>query len=139
MPDTPDELLVIIPTRGRPLAVPEILQAWRDTGATADLLFAVDEDDPARDAYIEQGKRANDEGHFPLWTVGPRLRLCGTLNQAAALMADRYRYLAFLGDDHRPRPAAMPWDARIRWCTCASTWSGSTGAAASAASPTCPT
>ena len=21
-----------------------------------------------------------------------------------------------MGDDHRPRPAAMPWDARIREC-----------------------
>jgi hypothetical protein len=34
-----DDLLVIIPTRGRPGAIPEIMQAWDDTGATADVLF----------------------------------------------------------------------------------------------------
>ena len=41
-----DDLLVIIPTRGRPQAIPEIIQVWDDTGATADVLFAVDTDDP---------------------------------------------------------------------------------------------
>jgi hypothetical protein len=46
-----DDLLVIIPTRGRPQAVPEIVQAWDDTGATADLLFAVDTDDPEIAGY----------------------------------------------------------------------------------------
>ena len=42
-----DDLLVIIPTRGRPQAVPAIVDAWNQTGATADLLFAVDTDAPA--------------------------------------------------------------------------------------------
>ena len=46
-----DDLLVIIPTRGRPQAIPEIIQAWDDTGATADVLFAVDTDDPELAAY----------------------------------------------------------------------------------------
>src|SRR5690606_31036209 len=38
------------------------------------------------------------------------------LNQQAVKNAPKYRFLGFMGDDHRPRPAAMPWDQRIRIC-----------------------
>ncbi|MFF7329665.1 hypothetical protein [Streptomyces sp. NPDC008150] len=110
-----DDLLVIVPTRGRPQAVPEIVQAWDDTGATADLLFCVDKDDPELAAYKALAKDLAGDARvrFVFWA---RKRLCGTLNQAAVKNADQYRYLAFMGDDHRPRPAAMAWDARIREC-----------------------
>lgn len=110
-----DDLLVIIPTRGRPGAVPEIMQAWDDTGATADVLFCVDKDDPELAAYKQQAKALADDGRvrFVYWA---RKRLVGTLNQAAVKNAGDYRFLAFMGDDHRPRVADMPWDARIREC-----------------------
>lgn len=110
-----DDLLVIIPTRGRPQAIPEIMQAWDDTEATAHVLFCVDKDDPELAAYKAQAKALADDGRvrFVYWA---RKRLCGTLNQAAVKNADSYRFLAFMGDDHRPRPAAMAWDARIREC-----------------------
>ncbi|WP_309049106.1 hypothetical protein [Streptomyces sp.] len=110
-----DDLLVIIPTRGRPQAVPEIVQAWDDTGATADLLFAVDTDDLELAAYKKHAAvlKADSRVRF---TFGKRRRLVGTLNQQAVKAAGTYRFLAFMGDDHRPRPAAMPWDARIREC-----------------------
>ena len=113
-----DDLLVIIPTRGRPQAIPEIVAAWNETGTTADLLFAIDDDDPSRDAYaaaIDAARRGPHDWRL-LIQRGPRLRLCGTLNQVAVKYADQYRFLAFLGDDHRPRPAAVPWDARFREC-----------------------
>ncbi|MBQ1118335.1 glycosyltransferase family 2 protein [Streptomyces sp. C3-3] len=110
-----DDLLVIIPTRGRPQAVPALVQAWDDTGATADLLFAVDNDDPELARYKAEAAKLKGDSRFR-FVYGKRLRLCGTLNQQAVKAAKRYRYLAFLGDDHRPRPAAMPWDARIREC-----------------------
>jgi hypothetical protein len=110
-----DDLLVIIPTRGRPQAVPEIVQAWDDTGATADLLFAVDTDDPEIAGYKQLAADLKADGRVR-FTFGKRRRLCGTLNVQAVKAAKTYRYLAFLGDDHRPRPAAMPWDARIREC-----------------------
>jgi hypothetical protein len=110
-----DDLLVIIPTRGRPGAVPEIVQAWDDTGATADLLFAVDTDDPELAAYKKHAAGLKADGRVR-FTFGKRRRLVGTLNQHAVKAAKSYRFLAFLGDDHRPRPAAMPWDARIREC-----------------------
>ncbi|MFD3999848.1 glycosyltransferase family 2 protein [Streptomyces rubiginosohelvolus] len=110
-----DDLLVIIPTRGRPQAVPALVQAWEDTGATADLLFAVDTDDPELSGYKAEAAKLKGDGRFR-FVFGKRLRLCGTLNQQAVKAAKKYRFLAFMGDDHRPRPAAMPWDARIREC-----------------------
>lgn len=110
-----DDLLVIIPTRGRPDSVAAIVQAWDDTGATADVLFAVDTDDPELAGYKKQAAvfKADSRVRF---AYGKRRRLVGTLNQQAVKAAKTYRYLAFMGDDHRPRAAAMPWDARIREC-----------------------
>ena len=110
-----DDLLVIIPTRGRPQAIPEIIQVWDDTGATADVLFAVDTDDPELAAYKKHAAAYKVDGRVR-FTFGKRRRLVGTLNAQAVKAAKTYRFLAFLGDDHRPRPAAMPWDARIREC-----------------------
>ncbi|MGW7688837.1 hypothetical protein ACWGMA_08075 [Streptomyces asiaticus] len=110
-----DDLLVIIPTRGRPQAVPELAQAWNDTGATADLLFCVDTDDPELAAYKAHAADLKGDGRVR-FVFGKRKRLCGTLNQQATKAAKQYRFLGFMGDDHRPRPAARPWDARIREC-----------------------
>lgn len=110
-----DDLLVIIPTRGRPQAAPAIVDAWNDTGATADLLFAVDTDDPELAAYKKHAAQFKGDGRIR-FTFGKRRRLCGTLNAQAMKAAKHYQFLAFMGDDHRPRPAAMPWDARIREC-----------------------
>ncbi|MFF8784817.1 glycosyltransferase family 2 protein [Streptomyces sp. NPDC015125] len=110
-----DDLLVIIPTRGRPQAVPALVDAWDETGATADLLFAVDTDDPELAAYKAHAAELKGDERIR-FTFGKRRRLCGTLNQQAVKAAKTYRFLAFMGDDHRPRPAARPWDARIREC-----------------------
>ncbi|MDQ0791987.1 glycosyltransferase family 2 protein [Streptomyces sp. B1I3] len=108
-----DDLLVIIPTRGRPQAVMALVRAWHETGATADLLFAVDNDDPELDAYKREAAKFMKGGQVR-FVFGKRMRLCGTLNQQAVKAAKRYRYLAFMGDDHRPRTAG--WDERIRVC-----------------------
>lgn len=110
-----DDLLVIIPTRGRPQAIPEIMQAWDDTGATADVLFAVDTDDPELAGYKTHAAtyKADSRVRF---VFGKRRRLVGTLNQQAVKAAKAYRFLGFMGDDHRPRVAEQAWDARIRIC-----------------------
>jgi len=111
----PDDLLVIIPTRGRPHAIPELMQAWDDTSATAHVLFAVDTDDPELASYRQHAAALKGDGRVR-FAFGKRRRLVGTLNAQAVKAAKDYRFLAFLGDDHRPRPAAMAWDARIREC-----------------------
>ncbi|MCM8552318.1 hypothetical protein [Streptomyces sp. STCH 565 A] len=110
-----DDLLVIIPTRGRPHTVPEIMAAWDETAATAHVLFAVDTDDPELAAYKKHAAAYKADGRVR-FTFGKRRRLVGTLNQQAVKATGSYRFLAFMGDDHRPRPAPMSWDARIREC-----------------------
>lgn len=110
-----DDLLMIVPTRGRPHTVPEIVKAWDDTAATAHLLFAVDTDDPELGGYKEQAAAHKTDPRVR-FVFGKRRRLVGTLNTCAVKAAKSYRFLGFMGDDHRPRPAAMPWDVRIREC-----------------------
>lgn len=106
-----DDLLVIIPTRGRPQAVPELVAAWDETGATADLLFAVDTDDPELAAYKKHAATCKADPRVR-FTFDQRRRLCGTLNAQALSAAKTYRFLAFLGDDHRPR--SNGWDQQFR-------------------------
>lgn len=96
----PAELLVIVPSLGRPESVPRIMQAWDDTNgwADADLLFAIDADDPTASAYsvdlppsvhIETARR---------WRP-----LVAKLNRVAVKWSTKYWALAFMGDDHLPR------------------------------------
>src|SRR5579872_5172215 len=104
------ELCVLIPTRNRPEATAELVRAWEDTGATAHLWFFVDNDDPQllryRDLLIEPTER---DGIFAV--LGDRIRLGPTLNREALLLAYDYRYVGFMGDDHRPRTPG--WDLRM--------------------------
>ena len=101
------ELLVIVPSRGRPHAIHELWSAWQatTTGAVS-LLVAVDDDDPTLDAYVEVCARFDLE-----LVVGPRLRLGGTLNKLATERAQRHYALGFMGDDHRPR--VVGWNERF--------------------------
>lgn len=108
-----DELLMIVPSRGRPASVGPLIQAWRATGSSAALLFALDEDDPELDAYWGA---FGELGRLPRTYVltRPRLRLAGTLNLHATAHALQYAAIGFMGDDHRPR--TIGWDARFAEC-----------------------
>jgi hypothetical protein len=105
-----NDLLVIVPSRGRPDNIRALVEAWEQTDTEATLMVAVDDDDPCLDEY----------GRLNLWEtpgrdwyvmVGPRLRLGPTLNYYAHLYAPDYRHIGFMGDDHRPRTAG--WDKTI--------------------------
>ena len=98
-----ESLCVIVPSRGRPAGVAALRRAWTETDAVAHLTVAVDRDDPECGAYLAVG------GDIVL---GARLRMAGTLNKVALERATRYRYIGFMGDDHRPRSAG--WDDEIR-------------------------
>ncbi|SET49044.1 hypothetical protein [Nonomuraea wenchangensis] len=100
MPD----LLVIVPSRGRPHNIADLHDAWTaaTTGPTG-LLVAVDDDDPTLDDYRQV---CADRGIA--LTVGPRLRMCPTLNKVAVEHAPHHFAIGFLGDDHRPRTRG--WD-----------------------------
>lgn len=99
------DLLVIVPSRGRPHKAKELIQAWRDTHSySAHLLFVLDDDDPTLDEYLE----LEDQASGIFMDMRPRMRLVGSLNAAAVDNAPGYKYLAFWGDDVRPR--TVDWD-----------------------------
>ena len=107
MPD----LVVITPSRDRPRQLNELAHAVnKTTSGRAEVLGLVDFDDPQRAAYKALPCR--------IWT-GTRRSLSGWTNYAAQVLlhpendADDTapRYLASLGDDHRPRTA--DWDLRL--------------------------
>ncbi|MFC3986460.1 hypothetical protein [Streptosporangium jomthongense] len=100
------DLLVIVPSRGRPSNIAALHNAWESTAAgVADLLVAADEDDPTLKGYQQVCKARQIE-----LTVGPRLRMCPTLSKIAVERAPHHFALGFMGDDHRPRTRG--WDRR---------------------------
>jgi hypothetical protein len=103
-------MLVIVPSRGRPDAMAELVTVFGDT-ATGDtrLLFGVDSDDPQRDNYLAP-ESGGLTGRVSV-NVSRRAGMVGTLNRLAAMHADDYDVLAFMGDDHRPRTPG--WDQRF--------------------------
>jgi hypothetical protein len=102
------DLLVIVPSRGRPQNVAALLEAWTETATgVAELVIALDSDDPMRDDYLQMLKPPMDAGTLRV-EVAARQRLGGTLNSIAEVEATEYRALGFMGDDHRPRTAG--WD-----------------------------
>lgn len=106
------DLLITVPSRGRPHVIADLWASWCEmTHGVADLLIAVDEDDPALPGYLEQRDMLAGQPLSPRWRIGRRLRLAGTLNAVAAEERLNYRMLGFWGDDNRPRTPG--WDLRF--------------------------
>ena len=107
---TNPELIIIVPTRGRPDNVSKVIRAWEETGAPedgAELHFAYDDDDPAREEYddaIGQSEGWVSAVILPRWTP-----MVQKLNKAASWLTGAFA-LGFAGDDHLPRTAG--WVAR---------------------------
>jgi hypothetical protein len=93
--------LLIVPTRNRPEKALELLREFNNTAEDSDIIFGLDDDDTS-DYAPEVREKA---------VVNPRLRMCGTLNLIANKYADKYKFLSFMGDDHRPRTNG--WDTRL--------------------------
>lgn len=92
------DLVVIVPSRGRPNAVAELADAFVETcTAGTALIVAVDGDDPA--PYPKSALRVQESG-----------TMVSALNLAAAYALETLSPLAigFMGDDHRPRTHG--WD-----------------------------
>lgn len=108
-------MLVIVPSRGRPQNIRDLITQWVNTETHATLIVAVDDDDPELDAYRRILR--NEESEQYQLVVGPRLRLAGTLNAVAMSRVMRggtmpHDIIGFMGDDHRPR--TLHWDRDIR-------------------------
>lgn len=106
------DLLVIVPSRGRPHSVARVIDAWRSTGAldVAHLAVVVDADDPAIDGYRQAvpdkpGAAAVSRYEVPRW-----MPMVDKLNLAAVDASETYWALGFAGDDHVPR--TVGWAGR---------------------------
>ncbi len=111
-----DELVVIVPTRGRPAAVAPMARAFADT-STDDiwLVWCVDGDPTNEDRY--RAEVAAARAVFPWQSLysGPRRRLVGTLNHYARVLTAPTAgptAIAYLGDDHRP--VTYGWDTAYK-------------------------
>ena len=95
------DLAILIPSRGRPNSIAEVIKAFVETDTTADLIVVVDDDDEQMDEYLELG--------VDIFIVARDGKgMAKPLNKAASHFKDKYRHFAFLGDDHRPR--TQEWD-----------------------------
>jgi len=129
MPD----LVVIIPTRGRPGAIPELIESFLETcGEDTSIIFAVDDDDPLLDDYGTAVRESlyiggTDPDGWRTWerrdktinagvcVIDNPTNMVGALNRTAAYVLNPeilvnfgVKAIAFMGDDHRPRTAG--WD-----------------------------
>lgn len=102
------DLVVFIPTRGRPDACREVVATFDDTcGEDTHIVFAVDRDDPELAGYVSLGELPgvtvfiNDD-------VGSMNR---ALNAACRRFMKQFRFVGFMGDDHRPRTDR--WDQHV--------------------------
>lgn len=116
MSKAPD-LVVLIPSRGRPETVAELDEAFRQTCTlkTTRCVFVVDQSDPDLLKYSE--KAAGLSGTAATCRVSIMVApnwaktMVGALNEAAefTVAEDAPFAIGFMGDDHRPRSTG--WDA----------------------------
>jgi len=100
------DLLVIVPSRGRPGNVRRLREALAATGAVCDFLIAIDDDDPTA---LEYSQLPQPPGFIVV--TDPRRRLGPTLNVKAVAHTRAYRNIGFMGDDHCPQ--TWGWDRRV--------------------------
>ena len=101
------DMLVIIPSRGRPESVRRVITAAAATAtAMTDIMFGFDEDDPELEANVAACVPAGGVGAG--YRVGPRKGLVAWTNEIAAELVAGYRAAFSMGDDHVP--VTPGWD-----------------------------
>ena len=99
------EMIILVPTRGRPSNAVELLAEHEKLSTHSDILFIIDANDPEHDQY------EFEVGAHKCMTIENKTRgMAYPINKAANAIVkeNKYQYFAFLGDDHRPRTAG--WD-----------------------------
>jgi hypothetical protein len=98
------DLAIIVPTRGRPSNIEDLLFSLQETHTTSELIIVLDDDDAEADHYFDLGVRT---------LVYPRegKGMARPLNRAAWELIDEFANFCFLGDDHRPR--TENWDQKF--------------------------
>lgn len=103
------DLLVIVPSRGRPANVGRLVQALAQTmESRVELALGLDEDDPTLPGTYD----AVASAPFPVRLhTGRRNTWAGWTNDIAVPAAGSFRALCSLGDDHVP--LTQGWDTRL--------------------------
>jgi len=98
----PRDLLVIVPSRGRPGNVARFVRAVAKTStAQTDIVFGFDDDDPDLQKSVVAAQAAAQSAGVPVTIVtGLRKGLGAWTNKLALDFAADYRALASFGDDH---------------------------------------
>lgn len=102
------EMLLIVPSRGRPENIKRLCEALLDTNSYVDLAVGVDADDPTLDEY----RKLEEQYGFDLYVSEDRKRFATTVNYISLANYKDYTYLSWMGDDHVPR--TWEWDAEYR-------------------------
>ena len=109
------DLLIITPSRGRPVNVARLLHHVHELRRLeTHVHVAVDADDPALEDY--QRVFAQQAGEGDGLVTGTRKSLSGWTNEIALKQAQNYTCLASFGDDHLPRTPGFD-KALVRACT----------------------
>jgi hypothetical protein len=110
------DLIVVVPSRGRPESVRELAEAFDTTCAgNTELVLAVDDNDPTWVAYSEAvlNLAGASKTRVSLCQVIEPASMVRALNATALVVAsvcDSMPYaVGFMGDDHRPR--SHGWDS----------------------------
>lgn len=103
------DLVVIVPSRGRPEAATKLADAFRQTSVgDSTLVVAVDADDPNVDNYVPTA--TSESTYKTMIGEGPMtmVRALNTVALHTAFLDDPPFAIGFCGDDHRPR--TLGWD-----------------------------
>jgi hypothetical protein len=124
------DLIVVVPSRGRPGAVAPLVDAFRETCATGTrIVLVVDADDPTRHEYAAAVEATltepeavdittygqpdktylSRESAIGRLVVSHGTGMAEALNIAALPLVNEHYAIGFMGDDHRPR--TFGWDA----------------------------
>lgn len=97
-----NDLVMLIPSRGRPGSVRKQADAWAATNATkqVDLVWILDLDDPTIESYERELQ------NYPWMQIHVQptwVPMVPKLNRVAVEVAQVWPYVGFMGDDHLPR------------------------------------
>jgi len=98
------DMVILVPSRGRPQNIEDLLFSLQETKTASELIVIVDDDDETLDQYIELGCKV-------MMIAKQGKGMARPLNFAANVFKDDYRHFAFIGDDHRPRTEY--WDQKL--------------------------
>lgn len=106
-----EKIAMIIPTRGRPDKALEAVSAINANSIhCCDVILGVDDDQVELYTGAVMDTISDPMTYCQL-RLNPRLRMNGTLNKIAAEVALHYKYVGFMGDDHRVRTPG--WDVTM--------------------------